>query len=420
MRIVSTTALGLALAFGMAAVTPAIAKDKPVKAAPANYSQKVREAVVAAQAALKANDLPTATAKIGEGEAAIATDDDRLVVGQIYVSIAQKNNDQTLFSKGITLMIASNKAPPEVLPQLLAAKGKIAYSAKDYAGAEQSLLAARTAGSTDADLLPVLVESMHMQRKDLESLQTLNAGIQQRLTAGQTVEDAWFQRGIAIGYQAKPANPADKAAINQIVSELTNKWITAYPTKGHWRDTLLIYRDNNRIDPDQEIDMLRLLRTAGAMNGERDYMDYVLATYLRYPGEAKAVLDEGVAAGYVNVATNKNAAEIKGIVNTKIPADKASLPAGEKSARAAATGKIALSTADAYLGYGEWAKAIDLYKVALAKGGVDAGVVNTRMGIALAKSGDKEGARAAFAAVTGPRKPLADFWTVYLDHPATA
>jgi hypothetical protein len=155
------------------------------------------------------------------------------------------------------------------------------------------------------------------------------------------------------------------------------------------------------------------------MKGERDYMDYVLATYLRNPGEAQAVLNAGVASGQVN-ASGKNATEIKGIVAQKVPADKASLPAGEKSARAAATGKFALNTADAYLGYGEWAKAADLYKVALQKGGVDANVVNVRLGMALAKSGDAAGAKAAFAQVTGPRKSLADLWTVYVDHPPTA
>ena len=79
-----------------------------------------------------------------------------------------------------------------------------------------------------------------------------------------------------------------------------------------------------------------------------------------------------------------------------------------------------MSVGDGYYGYGNYAKAIELYKLALTKGGVDANMVNTRIGAALAKSGDKAGAKAAFAQVTGPRKELADFWTVYLDHPTTA
>ncbi len=93
----------------------------------------------------------------------------------------------------------------------------------------------------------------------------------------------------------------------------------------------------------------------------------------------------------------------------------------EAKAKAGANGRIALNTGDAYLGMGNWAKAIELYKVAMTKGGVDADVVNTHLGIALANSGDKAGAKAAFAAVkTAPRTDIASLWTVYLDNPPTA
>ena len=53
--------------------------------------------------------------------------------------------------------------------------------------------------------------------------------------------------------------------------------------------------------------------------------------------------------------------------------------------------------------------------------GVDADEVNTRLGIALARSGDKAGAKAAFAEVKGaPRSGIAALWTAYVDAPATA
>ena len=417
MRILSTTALGLALALGAAATGPVLAKEKAPKAQAADYSPKVREAAAAAQAAIQKGDNEAAKASLATAEPEIKTADDKLIIGQLTAQLAQKSNDNANLGKGISMMLDSGKLPPDQAANLQTARGKIAYQNKDYQTAETALLAAQQAGSTDPDLVPVLVESMHNNGKDLAALQLLNQQIDKTAAAGQPVPDTWFQRGISIGYGSKTA--ADKPAINAALAGLTKQWVTAYPTKSHWRDTLIIYRDSNRIDPDQELDMLRLLRTAGALNGERDYMDYVLGTYLKYPGEAKAVLDEGVQAGAVN-ATGKNAAEIRTLVNGKVGPDKASLPAGEKTARAAATGKNALSIADAYLGYNDYAKAVDLYKVALQKGGVDANVVNTRMGIALAKSGDKAGAKTAFAAVTGPRKPLADFWTVYLDHPPTA
>ena len=84
-------------------------------------------------------------------------------------------------------------------------------------------------------------------------------------------------------------------------------------------------------------------------------------------------------------------------------------------AAAAKTGRSAQGTADAYLGYGEYAKAAALYKTALSKGGVDADLVNTRLGFALGKSGDKAGAEAALKAVSGaPRNQLAKYYLVWL------
>jgi hypothetical protein len=81
---------------------------------------------------------------------------------------------------------------------------------------------------------------------------------------------------------------------------------------------------------------------------------------------------------------------------------------------AAPAGRPALNAADAYFGYGEYDKAIPLYRAALQKGSVDPNVVNTRLGMALAMAGQKAEAEAAFKAVTGPRQDLAGFWLVWL------
>ena len=58
-------------------------------------------------------------------------------------------------------------------------------------------------------------------------------------------------------------------------------------------------------------------------------------------------------------------------------------------------------------------QAVELYKIALQKGGVDANVVNIRLGEALAKSQQKDAANQAFATVTGPKQTLAQFWTLW-------
>ena len=113
-------------------------------------------------------------------------------------------------------------------------------------------------------------------------------------------------------------------------------------------------------------------------------------------------------------ATNANSKALLAESATAIR-DEGSLAGQEKSAAASANGKLASQVADAYLGQGNYAKAIPLYRTALTKGGVAADEVNTHLGIALARSGDKAGAASAFALVTTePRAGIAQLWTTWL------
>ena len=128
------------------------------------------------------------------------------------------------------------------------------------------------------------------------------------------------------------------------------------------------------------------------------------------------MLNEGKANAKIP-AGSANAGGLLQAATTSI-SNEGALSGLETRAKAAANGKLANSTADAYLGSANWAKAVELYRVALQKGGVDADAVNTRIGIALASSGDKAGAKAAFETVkTPPRDGVAALWLTFLDHP---
>ena len=73
-----------------------------------------------------------------------------------------------------------------------------------------------------------------------------------------------------------------------------------------------------------------------------------------------------------------------------------------------------MNTGDAYFGYGDYAKAAEFYRAALAGQGADANLVNLHLGMALARQGDKAGATAALNAVGGPQVELAKYWLLYL------
>ena len=164
----------------------------------------------------------------------------------------------------------------------------------------------------------------------------------------------------------------------------------------------------------EQLDLLRLMQRTHSWGEERDYIDFIeSADARRNPGEVRQVIDEGVASGMLK-ASNTYVAEASRIATTRIAADKASLPSFEKDARApSAPVATVTGAADAFLSYGQAAKAIELYQIAAGKSGADLPLINTRLGIAQIDSGDYAGAQASLAKVSGNRGPIAAMWTAY-------
>jgi hypothetical protein len=77
-----------------------------------------------------------------------------------------------------------------------------------------------------------------------------------------------------------------------------------------------------------------------------------------------------------------------------------------------------LHIGDRYYAMGNYAKAVELYRMAMGKPGVDAAVANLHIGMALARAGDKAGATAALNSVTGARADIAKFWLTYVNQKA--
>jgi hypothetical protein len=408
MKLVSTIALGVALACGgmVMSAAPALAKKDEQKPASFNLSKPVREAAAAAQAALAKSDTAGALTAITPALSAATTPDDKFVANSILYDIARQTKDLKNQGAAIDGMISSGKVTGPQLAQMYLARGEIAYNAQDWKAAEINLDGAVKAGSTEPELYALQVETKAKLGKPAEALAMLQQASDKAKTSGQKLPADYYSRGISIGYNAKLAGP---------LVPLTQDWVTAYPTADNWRDALTIYRDLNHVDPEYELDIYRLLRTLNALKGEADYYTYAEQLYLKYPGEGKAVIDEGVAKGFLKPAPGNNTQNMLDVTKKRVAADKADLPSSAAAAAKSADGKSAFATANAYLGYGDYAKAAELYKLAIQKGNVDANVANTRLGMALARSGDKAGAKQVFASVTGPRAALAKFWTIWID-----
>lgn len=429
MRLLSRTALSIALAAmsaGLVMPTAATAAEKKEEAKGAKLTPS-KEFVPGAQEVQKllaANDFAGAQTKLTEVEAKATKPDDKYYVGNFYLNIGIGLKDETLQRKGIEAMIASGLTSQEDLGKYEFAAGQLALNAKDYAGARAHLTSAAGAAYGGANAEVYVAESYFGEAygnvtgnqfnptgKTLvqQGLPHLRKAIELQEAAGKPADVSWYTRGLKMSVLANDPTQLDwfKLALPKA------------STPENWRIALRAVQDeNSSMTPSESLDLFRLMALSKSLQNGFSYNEYAETAWKAgLPGEVKSVLDSGRTSGQIDANT---AAELYKLASGSVDKDKASLPGSEKSAGAAATGKPAASTATAYLSYGDNAKAAELYRLALQKGGVDADETNTRLGIALARSGDKAGALAAFSKVggTGVRKKIADLWTVWLNSQA--
>lgn len=410
MKFTSTLALGIALALGgvSIAAAPAQAAQEEAKERKFNFSEKARPSLAELQKAAQAGDQAAFQTALAAAQAAAQNNDDRYVIAQFQLNNAIQTNNEDGKLAAIEAMIQSGGATQAELPTLYSNLGAIAYNKGDYAKAAQAFKQLLQLQPDNKDAMTNLAAALSQQGNPAEAAALVEQRLQAAEAAGETPPEGLYKQALALAYEAK----SPKAI------ELTRELIAAYPTAQNWRDGLMIFREMRNPTGDANLDLMRLMRAANALNGERDYYELAEAANTKgLPGEAKAVIDAGVAAKAIN-ATQPAFKDLLASASSKVEQDRASLPGLEKKAMASADGKLALATGDAYYGYGDYAKAAALYRAALEKGSIDANIANTRLGMALGLAGQKAEAEVAFKAVTGPRADLAGYWLLWLGQKA--
>lgn len=388
-------------------------------------SPDVLKAAQVAQPAIAAKDFATAEPAIAQVEAAAKSDDDKYIAAalrldlesqKLFVQQQQNPNapvNETVLAGPLDALITNPKTPADVRGRYTYRRGALAFNGKQYPQALQYFTQAKQLGFTDPNLDLQIVKAKVDSGDVAGGMADLDKAIAASTAAGQKAPEDYYRYAIARSHAAK---------LKPQTLEWLRKYAVAYPGPKTWRDVLVTYGIQQNpvatLDTGQRIDVFRLMRASGSLADQYDYTDYARRVYDRgLPFEAQAVLQEGLSSGKIPAGNT----EAKASLAEAVAAGKreGSLTAAETKANAAADGKLAASTADVYLGQGNFTKAAALYKTALTKGGVVPDEVNTRLGIALARSGDKPGAKAAFGAVQGnPRNEIAAFWMTWLDSQA--
>lgn len=425
----STTALGvvLVLAAGTASVAQAqragppktseeLEQPAPAKKGKATVtigdrkveiSMSFAKAYQEAQAALAANDVAGAAAKLAAAKAGATSPEERYLIAQLQLKLADKTKNEAEIAAALEAMLATGLVPQAQVPVVTLTLAKARYNAKQYDQAAALFERVIQLQPNNAEATNLLAQTRIVQGRGEDSLALLQKSIAQQTASGGKAPADLYERAVAVAYNAR----------SPMALTLSRDWVAAYPSPATWADALRIYRNLNTLDPAATLDALRLTRAVNALK-DADYERYAYIALMRgYPAEAKAVLEQGAAAGAIDV-TKTPYKELFDESKKKAAGEAGGLDSAAQKALQSGAARQLVTTGDLLYGYGQYAKAAELYRAALAKSGVDKDLANLHLGLALANAGDKAGATAALKAVTGPRAELAKYALIYVGSPA--
>ncbi len=426
MKMVSKIALTGALVVsinGAALVAPAFAKKKDEAPAAPTISKDVRDNFVAAKAALDANpkDLAKAEASVTALDAAAKTDYEKYIGSSLRLSLVNAQSTglsdaqrAAALAPMLDALIANPATPKNEVAIRTNERAGLAFTQKQYAQAAAGWQKAKDLGYTDADLL-LNIARAKTEAGDVDGgVAALDQAVKAEEAAGRVPPEAWYKYAFTRLYKAGKDEAGDA---------WTAGWLSHYGTKQNWRAAIYTFGfqgPNAAKYSKNRVDLFRLMWATKSQAGQTEYLQYAdAAIKVGLPNEAKVVLDEGAASNVVP-ATNVLGKELMASAKTGIAGSTS--PAGkEKNAQAAPKGDIAGQAGDAYFGSRNYAKAVEMYRLAETKGATDADRNSLHLGMALAMAGDREAAKAALAKVASePNKSIARLWQTYVAAPPAA
>jgi hypothetical protein len=427
MKFVSKFAVALSLAGLSLASTQAAAQDKPKKgkeAAPAAPKRNYSKPFIAAYspvAELLKKDPAAAKAAFPTVTAAIGNDDDRYEAGILAINIGAPLKDLAFQEQGIDLLLASATTPADLKKEYTFRKGAIAYDGKNFASAEKYMLDAYNLGHRGNNIEFLISNAMSQQNKDADATAWLGRAIEADKSAGRPVNKAYYLRA---------ANLAAKSKNYGGAANWYKELLKVDRNPDYWHDALAFFDRSLQLNPEESLDLMRLMRASDALRFQQEYAQYLDSlSYIgvRYPAEAVSVLDEGFAKGVIsrnNVTFSEKYNEAKG----RLAEDTRTLPGTVAPAKASPRPMLASLTADSFFSHKDYKTASELYAAALAKGPVldkdgNDQTDRTRFRLAMSKTmlGDYAGAKADFAMITGAnRKAIAEYWLMFIDQKMAA
>ncbi len=367
-------------------------------------SKDVGAPLAEAQKLMQAGDNQGALAKVHEAQAvATRTADDDYVINEFLANAAIGVKDYTTAATAYEAMADSpvlnedpNKAQTLHNAIILATNAKHYQKAIGYGQQLQAL------GPVDDKVDASLSEAYYYTNDFAHAQEMAQKSVDAAKAAGKAPDRGAMQ--IILNSQAGQKNEAGaEATLEQLA--------TSYGDPQDWGQMIDIALGTKGLRDIDALYMNRLRFMSGATAKEDDYtLAAGIATQLYFPGEARAILTEGINKGIVK---SGKANAMLAQARAKAASDEKSLP-GQEAAGEKQGGEYNAKLAEAEYGYGRYAQAESAARRAIAKGGMkDPSEAQMVLGQALVGQGKYADAITAFGAVSGGPATVkaAHLWT---------
>ena len=351
-------------------------------------SAKVGVPLKAAQEAVQKKKWDVALAKIKEADGAPGkTAFDQYKINELLLYVYFQQGRYGDATRVLETQLASGQMPASEKPARTKTLAQLYFRAGNYSKAAS--IAKTLPGDRDMQLM---VAQAAYKQNDYKG--AIAAAERVMKGGGQPSQDL-LQLVLRCNYELK-----DTAGTAKALEQL----LKYYPSTDTWSRVLDGYFQSTKHDHEL-MALYRLSEDVGTLKEAGQYTDMTQALILGgFAIEGQRVMEKGVAAGAFSGDAMTRAQRTLDAAKRKADVERASLPKAAATLAAARTGEEMANVGKLYFSSGDYAKATDALKKAIAKGGIaDLDATEMLLGVALARSGNKAEAGKAFDAIKDPK-----------------
>jgi len=394
----------LAAVAGLVPGTPAFAQAKQ-----AQPSTKLQKILHDAQEDLKAHKFSEAIAKLREAEGMSGkTPADQHIINDFLSFAYIKTGNYAEAAKAMEAELDDGFTPQNDIAQKTKELATISYQLKNYDKAIDFGNRAIRGGFADEQIRTLVAQSYYL-KGDYKSTQKFEeAQVDAQIKAGQTPSN----ESLMLIYSA-----CQKLQDEECTNRMMERLVTYHPTSDSWAQLLYNVRKQTSANETNLLQTYRLMSDTEVLKEPGDFTEMAeLLLDGGSPGEAQHVLEKAIAANvFTDQRTKERSQRLLDNAKKRAASDQALLPKLEQEANASPTGDKNIAVGRAFLGYGQYDKAVEQLQKGLSKGSLkNEADARLTLGIAELRAGRRDEAVKTFHSVKGDPalEKLANLWTL--------